>query len=105
MVLDSMYDAEKNLFEKLCSQSTAPLAPELEEILIGYIETLFTQDQVEQTRTKAAEASAAIAPLARKNKRIAHSLTRAITVARGQERSVSVQQTLDRACNLLGEAS
>lgn len=106
MVLDSIYDAEKPLFQRLGSDYTAPLAPRLEEILIAYIETLFTsQDRVEQTRSKAAEASAAMVPLARKSKRIVLALTNAITDARGHEHSVSVQQSLDRAQKALGDAS
>ena len=106
MVLDSIYDAEKTLFQRLDSDRTAAVAPRLEEILIRYIDTLFTpQDRVEQTRTKAAEASAAVVPLARKSKGIRLALTHAITEAREQERSVSVQQSLDHIQKALRDAS
>ncbi len=98
MVLDSIYDAEKSLFERLDPKNQPRLPAALEEILVGYIPTLFTPtDRVEQTRIKAAEASIGIARLARKSKRVSFALTSAMADARREERSDSVLQNLERA--------
>lgn len=102
VVLDSIYDAERGLFERLDAQYQTSLTAPLEEVLTGYLKTIFTRhDRVEQTRTKAAEASIAMAPLARKSKCIALALSHAIAAARGEERSVSIQRFLDRAQEVL----
>lgn len=98
LILDSIYDAEKGLFERLEAQDQTSLTTPLEEVLVGYVKTMFTQhDCVEQTRMKAAEASMAMVPLACKSKRIALVLAHAIADARKEERSESIQHCLDRA--------
>lgn len=97
-ILDSIYDAEKGLLERLAGQYQTSLTGPLEEVLVGFVKTMFTQhDRVEQTRTKAAEASIAMAALARKSPRIALVLQSAIADARREERSVSIQHRLDQA--------
>lgn len=104
VILDSIYDAEKGLFERLHAQVPTSLTAPLEDVLVGYVETMFTQhDPVEQTRMKAAEASLAMVHIARKSKRIAPVLAHAIADARGKERSVSIQHCFDRAQEVLEE--
>lgn len=73
-------------------------------VLVHFVKTLFRgQDQVEQTRTKAAEAAAAFAPLTGTNERMRAALIEEISSARTQERSVTVQQSLERARRAIPE--
>lgn len=104
VILESIYDAERGLFERLDTETLTSLTASLEEILVGYVKTMFSRhDRVEQTRMKAAEASVAVAPIARKSQRIALVLAHAITDARREERSVSIHECFDRAQKLLEE--
>ena len=104
MILDSVYDAGKSLFERLGSQDLGIIEGPLEKVLIGYIQMIFASKEcVEQTRLKAVEVSIAMLPFARESDRIAAALSQAIADARAQERSVSVQQRLSFAMKALGE--
>ena len=98
VTLNAIYDAEKKVFERLNGVQGEALAGPLETILIEYVKQLFgSSEQVEQTRLKASEAAVSVAPLASKGKRITTVFTEQLASARAQERSVSVQQSLDRA--------
>ncbi|KAL8817776.1 MAG: hypothetical protein Q9223_003451 [Gallowayella weberi] len=98
-VHNAIYEAEKSLFEKLAKGSSRqPFSEALVAVLIEYVKTLSkSQDQVEQTRIKAAEAAAALAPLSEKSEHLRAALIVWISSAKTQERSVPVQQVLDRA--------
>ncbi len=100
--LNAIYDGEKTLFERLSKyQESSPVAT-LEAILSDYTLQIFASaDSVEQTRLKAAETANAIAPIARRSDRLKSILVERLAEAQGQERSLSVQQSLDRARKLL----
>lgn len=108
-ILESIYSAEKSLFERLLtySSSSSIITHELENILASYIPTLLIQssfsDQTEQTRMKAAEAADSLAALVVKKEfgRGERELIEAIKAVRGTERSQVVQGVLDRALKLL----
>lgn len=96
--LNAMYDAQKELFERVNGVQDDALSGPLETILVEYVKQLFGwREQVEQTRLKASEAAVAVARIASKGTRIKAALTESLASARAQERSVSVQQSLDRA--------
>ena len=100
--LNAVYDAQKRLFDRLSEVQDGALSGPLESILIEYLKQLFgTSEQVEQTRLKASEAAVSIAPLARRGNKIKRIFMEELASARGQERSVSVQQALDRARKLV----
>lgn len=95
---DAIYDAEKSLFQKLQQVLRQAPSESLANLLIEYLKTLFgSRDQVEQTRIKAAEAAAAFAPLSGTSERLRAALIDGISAARPQERSVPVQEGLERA--------
>lgn len=95
-VQNAIYDGEKALFGKLDALEQMPES--LEDALIEYVRILFRQaDQAEQTRVKAADAAAAIADVASKGLRLRTLLRNEIREAQAQERSISVQQSLERA--------
>lgn len=107
-ILESIYSAEKSLFERLLTYSSSSITThELENILASYIPTLLIQssfsDQTEQTRMKAAEAAGSLAALVVKKEfgRGERELIEAIKAVRGTERSQVVQGVLDRALKLL----
>lgn len=108
-ILESIYSAEKSLFERLLTySSSSSITGELENILASYIPTLFTPnysftDQIEQTRMKAAEAAGSLAALVVQKKfgKGERELIEAIKAVRGTERSQLVQGVLDRALKLL----
>ncbi|KAL8731768.1 MAG: hypothetical protein Q9166_003215 [cf. Caloplaca sp. 2 TL-2023] len=105
-VHNAIFEAEKSLFQKLEKALIRQNLPEcLLTVLIKYVKTLsMSQDQVEQTRIKAAEAAATLAPLSGTNEHLRVALTDAISSARTQERSVPVQQSLDRARRAIPDA-
>ena len=75
----------------------------LEDTLVEYAKSLSSSgSQVEQTRLKAAEVGVALCPLARKGSRLRGVLMQQLTQLQAQERSVPVQQCLERAVNSLG---
>ncbi|KAL8803213.1 MAG: hypothetical protein Q9182_003314 [Xanthomendoza sp. 2 TL-2023] len=98
-VHNAIYEAEKSLFQKLGKESSRqPFSEAVVAVLIKYVKTLSqSQDQVEQTRIKAAEAAAALAPLSERSEHLRAALIVWISSAKTQERSVPVQQVLDRA--------
>lgn len=99
---DAIYDGHKALFERLSVTSRTASYKPFEDALISCAGTMFdVQECVEQTRMKAAEASLAMAPLASHNEQIKLALRAAVGTMRTQERSVSVQQCLDRAIRIL----
>lgn len=109
-ILESIYSAEKSLFERLLTSSSTSTPDEFENILASYIPTLFVpntssfSDQIEQTRMKAAEAADSLAVLAVQKKlvRVECDLIEAIKAVRKTERSQLVQGVLDRAIKVLG---
>ena len=67
-------------------------------VLTQCVQTLFkSQGQVEQTRIKAAEAAGTLAPLSGRSEHVRAALIDWISSAKTHERSVPVQQSLDRA--------
>ena len=98
LTLNAIYGAQKKLFERLNGVQNDALSGPLESILIEYVKQLFgSSEQVEQTRLKASEAAVSAAPLVSKGEGIKRVFTEELATARAQERSVSVQQSLDRA--------
>lgn len=106
-ILESIYSAEKPLFERLLTYSSSIINHELEDILASYIPTLLTpssfSEQTEQTRMKAAEAVGSLAALVAKKNfgRVERELIEAIKAVHGTERSQVVQGVLERALKLL----
>ncbi|KAL8703606.1 MAG: hypothetical protein Q9201_003205 [Fulgogasparrea decipioides] len=97
-VHDAIYDAEQSLFQKLQKAIRQSPSETLVNVLIEYLKTLFGNgDQVEQTRIKAAEAAAAFAPLSGRSERWRAALIDGISSATTGERSVPVQESLQRA--------
>ncbi|CAF9933379.1 MAG: proteasome component M29 [Alectoria fallacina] len=102
LTLNAIYDAQKKLFERLNGVQHDALAGPLETILVEYVKQLFSSsEQVEQTRLKASEAAVSAAPLVSKGKAIKRVFAEELATARAQERSGSVQQSLDRARKIL----
>lgn len=98
-VLDEIYSAEKRLFEKMAD---VPLNSSLEDTLIEYAQSLSgSSNQVEQSRLKAAEVGIALCPLARKGSRMREILMEQLSQLLAQERSVPVQQCLERGLKSL----
>ena len=100
--LNAIYDGEQTLFGRLNKFQESISVGTLEAVLSDYILQIFASaDSVEQTRLKAAEAVNAIAPMACRSDRLKSILVGRLAEAQGQERSSSVQQSLDRARKLL----
>lgn len=99
VTLNAIYDADKELFERLEGVLDDTLPGPLEAILVGFVKELFSskEEQVEQTRLKASEAAIAVAPMARRGMGMKAALREELARASADERSVSVQQSLDRA--------
>lgn len=104
---DAIYDGHKALFERLSVTASGTVSHKpFEDALISHAGTMFdVRECVEQTRMKAAEASLAMAPLSSHNEQIKLALRIAIENMRTQERSVSVQQCLDRAIRILEQSA
>lgn len=97
-VRNAMFEAEKSLFSKLHRALKTPISESIVKVLIKFAETLFRAgDFGEDTRIKAAEAAAAFAPLTGLSEGMRAALIDGIDSARTHERSVIVQQGLDRA--------
>ncbi|KAL9020239.1 MAG: hypothetical protein Q9185_002522 [Variospora sp. 1 TL-2023] len=104
-VHNAIFEAEQSLFRKLQRVLRSPVPEPVIQVLIKFVKLLFrTGDQVEQTRTKAAEAAAAFAPLTGADERMRVALIEEISGARAQERSVTVQQSLERARQAIPDA-
>lgn len=100
--IEAIYDAEKQLFEKIDKAQQGPLTGSIEEILIEYAKQIFSStDHVEMTRIKAAEAAVAMASIVRRGEKIKAVFNQGLAAARESERSPSVQQSLDRARKVL----
>ena len=101
ITLNAIYDAQKELFEKL---DDVQLSESLEAILVVYVKQFFgSGDEVEQTRVKASEAAVAVARIASKGTLTKAAFAESLASARAQERSVSIQQSLDRTKKILEE--
>lgn len=100
----AIFDALELLFQKLRQIGSKVLPKTLEDTLIEFTKLLFTSnDQVEHVRVKAAEAVIALAPLAKCGERIKPVYTEGLSNVRGQERSSTVQHSLDLAKKILQE--
>ncbi|KAL6716269.1 proteasome component M29 [Lecanora helva] len=100
--IETIYDAEKHLFDNLSKANQSALSSPLEDVLIEYTKQIFSAvDQVEMTRIKAAEAAVAMAPLVRRGERIQAVFVQGLAAAKDAERSPSVRQILDRAGKLV----
>ena len=98
LTLNAMYDGQRGFLDRLGEVEDEALPEPLESILVEYVKQLFGgSEQVEQTRLKASEAAVSMARLTRKGKSIKTTLREELGRARAQERSVPVQQSLDRA--------
>lgn len=96
---DEIYSAEKGLFEKMAD---VEMSNSLEDILVDYARSLSSaSNHVEQSRMKAAEIGLAMGPLGRRGSRIKKELVEQLSQLRAQERSVPVQQCLERAMKSL----
>ena len=102
---DAIYDAEKSLFQKMQKEAGEAPSDSMTSLLVGFLETLFgsRDQQVEVTRTKASEAGAAFAPLTGTSERLRSALISRINTATTQERSVGVQEALERARRAIPE--
>lgn len=100
--LNAIYQAQKSLFDALDETHQDTLSDGLESVLVQYVKQLVgSNEQVEQTRLKAAEASIALAPIAARGSHLKIAFTQALAAARAQERSIAVQQCLDRARKII----
>ena len=102
----AVYEQLKGVFQRLHRQNAA-LSEALEDTLKKYAEkVLSASDQVEQVRLKAAEAAIAMAQVARREGGTLKGVfAEGLAKARGVERSVQVQQSLDRAEKVLDEGT
>ena len=104
LTLNAIYDAQKELFEKLDDVQHDALSGSLEAILVVYVKQFFgSGEHVEQTRVKASEAAVAVARIASKGALTKAAFSESLASARAQERSVSIQQSLDRTKKILEE--
>ena len=98
----AIFDALGTLFQRLHELDVETLPRQLDDELIKYTILVFgAGDQVEPVRHKAAETAVAMAPVARKGARLRSAFAEGLTNTRAPERSSTVQQSLDRARNLL----
>ena len=104
LTLNAIYDGEKECFDRLHEVQDGPLPLALESVLAQYVLELFgSNEQVEQTRLKASEAAVSVARLVGQGNSIKRVFREQLTTARAQERSVPVQQSLDRAGKIVDE--
>ena len=87
----------------MVASKSEELSAGLEDVLIRYITlVLDTQDEVEQVRLKAAAVAAELASLVKNNDRTRAIFTEQLGRRRASERSLGVQQALDRALKIVG---
>lgn len=99
IVQDEIYDAEKDLLVKLQGVS---VADGLEDVLVECAQGLSSSaSQVEQSRLKAAEVGAALCVLGRQSSRMRGVIKQQLSQLQSQERSIAVQQCLERAVKSL----
>lgn len=95
---DAIYDGYRKLFEKIARSGNLPHSDGFEMVLIQCAQTLFNPEgSVEETRLKSAEAARALAAVAVHSERVKLALLDAIATTRANERSIVVQQSLERA--------
>ena len=101
----AIYDGLTDLFRMLeKSHMGSTLSAGLEDTLMEYMKrVLDAGEQVEQVRTKAAEAATSIAPVARRSARLREAFVRDLDGVKAQERSSAVRQALEKARKALGE--
>lgn len=98
----AILDALQSLFQKLQQIGSQVLPRPLEDTLVEIAkQILSSNDQVEHVRVKAAEAAIAMAPLAKNGDGLKKGFLEGLTTARSQERSVTVQHSLDLAKKIL----
>ena len=86
------------MFARLHGHLGESISVDVENVLLGYLGTIFRGTEwVEPVRLKAAETAKEMANVALKGGRIRVALADNLATARAQERSYSVQQSLDRA--------
>ena len=99
---DAIYDAQRVLFENLHRARQEGLPSCLEGTMIEYARQLFAfTEDVEQTRIKAADAAAAMAPLARQRSLFKAVFVQELATVKESERSALVLSNLDRARKML----
>ena len=104
LTLNAIYDGQKKCFDRLHEVQDGSLSLPLESVLVEYVKQLFgSNEQVEQTRLKASEAAVSVAPLVRRGNSIKTVFREHLATARAQERSVPVQESLDRAGKMVDE--
>ena len=102
--IDAIYEGERFLFEKIDKAQQGSLQNHLEDVLIDYSKQVFSfADQVEMTRIKAAEVVVALAPVARRAKKLKDVFVEGVAAVKQEERSATVQQILDRARKVVDE--
>ena len=98
LTLNSIYDGQKKLFDRVNEVQHIPLPAPLEHILEEYVKQVFSaSEQVEETRLKASQAAMSMAGVVSKGKGIQRVFSEQLATARAQERSLPVQQRLDQA--------
>ena len=104
VILSSVFEALGPLFHHL-SEHVASLSGTLESTLTEYVRYVFdVQDEVEQIRTKAAEAAAEMALVVRKGRKAKDIFADALSKRRVSERSKGVQQILELAWKSIDES-
>ena len=99
IIQEEVYNAEKDVFTNL---GTIVINESLENALIVYAQRLsHSANEVEQSRFKAAEVGTALCLLARKGSRLSTVLRQQLGQLQAQERSVPIQQCLERAVKSL----
>lgn len=97
LALNAIYDGYKSLYENILLSTTLPLSGNFEDVLLRYIKAFTNPEgRVEESRLKSAEALMAIGPVVVHSERLKLTLLDAISTARAKERSVIVQESLDR---------
>lgn len=101
---NAIYDGHRKVFERIALLTALPSSDGFESLLLQYAQTFFNSESgVEETRLKSAEAATALAAVAVHSERVKLALLDTIAMARSNERSMVVQQSLDRAKKKLEE--
>ncbi len=100
----AIYDGYITLFGRIAHSTAIPSSNGFENVLLRYVDAFVNPEgRVEETRVKSAEAVTAMAPVAVHSDRVTVALLDALGTTRAHERSVVVQQSLDRARQRLEE--
>ena len=101
---NAIYDGFQRLFERIALFNALPASDDFESVLLRLAQTFFNPEGgVEETRLKSAEAATALAAVAVQSERVKLALLHTIATTRANERSMVVQQSLDRARKKLEE--